>query len=313
MAGGGPRFSEVGFGGWEAGGGRTWGDDVSDRDVVDAIRSAVRSGVNWLDTAEVYGGGGGSERVIAQAVARDPEVLICTKAGPRPDGSGVRGDELKPSLERSLRRLGRDAVDVYYVHWPDPTVPLEETWGAMAELVEQGLARYIGLSNFSPSDVERCHRQRRVDCIQIQGSCLYVDEIDALGRWCTDEDVRIVCYGPLAYGILADAVRLDDRFSDWRSGAYGMDDFFVKENYERFFAPEQLRRHLAVVDALRPLADAAETTVAQLALAWLLAREDVAGVIAGTRSSAHAVENAAAGALTLAPQLVQAVTAALRG
>ena len=142
-----PEISVVGYGAWQAGG-ADWGGRATDDDVIAAIRAALDSGQTWIDTAEVYGKGR-SEELVGRAIAgRRDEVLLFTKVAPDDEGSGIRPDEIRSAIQGSLRRLGTDHVDLYQVHWPDDRIPVEETWGAMAELVREGLARRIGVSNF---------------------------------------------------------------------------------------------------------------------------------------------------------------------
>lgn len=286
------RVSSVGLGAWEAGGGRTWGPNAGDDDVVRALRTGFDLGATWIDTAEVYAKGR-SEEIVGRAVRGCADVMVFTKVAPRPDGTGVRGAEVARAAEGSLRRLGRDDIDLYQVHWRDHDVPIEETWAAMGSLVDRGLCRWIGLSNVAESDVRRCATLRRVDALQVQGSLLHCDELDWALPLCATLGIGVICYGPLAYGLLSDHPA--DTYTDWRSGTYGMDDFFVAENHARFFAPDVLPRHRRRAAAVGKVAAELGVTAAQAALAWLLARPGVTGAIAGSRSATHIAENIAAG------------------
>jgi aryl-alcohol dehydrogenase-like predicted oxidoreductase len=288
----GPLISPVGLGGWEAGGGRTWGPNSSDDDVVAVLCRGFDEGATWIDTAEVYAKGR-SEEVVGRALAARPDVMVFTKVGPRPDGTGIRAEDVARAAEASLVRLGRDVIDLYQVHWRDPDVPLEETWTGMAELVQRGLVRHIGLSNFGAADVLRCERIRHVDALQIQGSLLYRDELATTLATCRDNGTGVLCYGPLAYGLLAGDGRTT--YSDWRSGTYNLDDFFVVENVERFFSADALPRMHDYVARLRTLAAELGRSPVELALGWLLAQDGVSGVIVGTRDADHVVENVRAG------------------
>jgi methylglyoxal reductase len=304
----GPAISPIGLGGWEAGGGRTWGPNSSDDEVVQALRTGFALGVNWVDTAEVYAQGH-SEELIGEALRGVDDVLVFTKVGPQPDGTGVRRREIVRAVEGSLRRLKRDVIDVYQVHWRDQAVPLDETWEAMAQLVDDGLVRRIGLSNFNASDVERCERIRHVDSVQPQASLLYPDELERLQPTCERFGIGTVCYGSLAFGLLAAPV--DRAFVDWRSGTYNMDDFFVAENYPRFFAPPARRRQMRRIEAVRELAMEFDLTPAQVAIAWLLAQSGVTGAIIGSRSTAHIQENVAAATVGLTHDQVARITLAV--
>ena len=161
--------SAVGLGGIELG-----PDEGEDPDIdraVAVIEAARETGVNWLDTSENYLGTR-NESLIGAALGRvRGEFMVATKAAPRAGitggGSGFRPDQIHAACHASLRRLGRERIDIYFLHWPDETgVSLKETWGAMAELVDAGLVRAIGMSNYELEDIERCHAQRPVDCVQ---------------------------------------------------------------------------------------------------------------------------------------------------
>jgi aryl-alcohol dehydrogenase-like predicted oxidoreductase len=289
----GPELSVIGFGAWEAGG-DAWGPNESDQQVVQAIQAGLDAGINWIDTAEVYGRGR-SERLVGQAVAgRRDELSIATKVAPRPTGTGFRAEEVHRACVSSLGRLGTDHIDVYQLHWRDHRVPVEETWGAMASLVDKGLVRWIGVSNFDQNLIERCLQIRHVDSIQQHFSMLHLDNRDLI-RWCGEQGIGVVAYGPLAFGLLTGAITTDTVFppGDWRRDGRG------ESYYEDMFAPGKLERSLAVVEALRPIAERLGVTVAQLALAWNFHQPGVTSAIAGTRDPEHARQNAAAGSVKL--------------
>jgi len=286
----------IGLGGWEAGGGRTWGRNEDDREVVRALRRGWDLGANWIDTAEVYAKGG-SEELIGRALVGYPQVRVMSKVGPHPDGSGVRPEEIQVAIEGSLRRLRRESLDLYLVHWRDPGVPLEDTWGAMAQLVERGLVQHIGVSNFCAGELETCAAIHPAEVLQLQGSLLYRNELETLGPVCRRLGTGIVCYGSLAYGLLSGSFSGD--VEDWRSGKEASDDFFVVENFNRFFAPGTLPVQLARVIAVRAVASELGLTVAQAAVAWLLAQPGVSAAIVGSRSVRHIEENLAAATLRL--------------
>ena len=152
----GPELSVIGLGAWEAGG-DAWGANPADQEVVRAFHAGFDAGITWVDTAEVYGKGV-SERLVGSAlVGRREDLIVATKVGPSPEGTGFRPEQVRAACDASLARLGIDAIDVYQLHWPDETgVPVEETWGAMAELVTAGKVRAIGVSNFDQDLLERC-------------------------------------------------------------------------------------------------------------------------------------------------------------
>lgn len=289
----GPEISVVGYGAWEAGG-MAWGPNPPDQETLAAMGAAFDAGITWVDTAEVYGGGR-SEELVAKAVAGRDDVLVFTKVAPRPAGSGFDAQGVRAAAEASLRRLGRDVIDVYQLHWPHPEIAVEETWEAMAGLVGAGLVRWIGVSNFSVELVERCERVRHVDSLQPHFSMLHRDGRDDLFVHCDQAGTGILAYGPLAYGLLTGAFDETTTFSDddWRSGKHGMGA------YDELFAPDRFRRNLAIVDALRPIAERKDVTLAQLALAWVVHQRGVTAAIAGSRSPAHVRDNAGAGDVEL--------------
>ena len=289
----GPEISLIGFGAWEAGG-MVWGPNPPDDQTIEAMGAAIDAGVNWIDTAEAYGGGK-SEGLVARAVEDHDDVLIFTKLAPRPAGSGFHSDGVRAGAEASLERLKRDSIDVYQLHWPSRDVEIEQTWEAMAALVDEGLVKYIGVSNFRRELIERCERIRHVDSLQPHFSLLHRGPLDELFPLCKNNGTGIVAYGPLGYGLLTGAVTKDTEFGDddWRSGVHGI------RAYEEMFAPGRLERHLAVVGALKPIADRLDITLAQLALAWVVHQDGVTGAIAGSRSPEHVRENAAGGSVEL--------------
>ncbi len=283
----GPDLSVIGFGAWEAGG-EAYGPNDSEERVIEAIHAGLDSGINWIDTAEVYGQGT-SERIVGRAIAgRREDVLIATKVAPSTEGTGHRAAEVRRACEGSLERLGIDRIDLYQLHWPDDGVPVEETWGAMAALVDDGLVRWIGLSNYDREQIQRCESIRHVDSLQPQFSMLHLKHRDLI-KWCATNGTGVVPYGPLAYGLLTGAITADTTFhpGDWRTTGGA-------SYYDNLFAPGKLERSLAVVEGLRPIADRLGITMAQLALAWTFQQPGVTSAIAGSRDPKHVRQNAEA-------------------
>jgi aryl-alcohol dehydrogenase-like predicted oxidoreductase len=289
----GPRISVVGYGAWEAGGGSEWGPARPDERIVEAIRAGLDAGINWIDTAEVYGSGR-SEELVGRAVARRrQDVLIFTKVAPSPEGTGFRPEEVHKACRGSLERLGVDHLDLYQLHWPDSTgVPVEETWGAMAELVEQGMVRHIGVSNFDREAIERCDAIRHVDSLQPEFSMLE-PENSSLIAWCGQRGIGVITYGPLAYGILTGAITEHSTFEPGDHRAPG------GEVYDTFLRPGRVESTIVVVDALRGVADRLAVSRADVAIAWNVAQPGVTGAIVGSTDPDHVRANAAAGDLEL--------------
>lgn len=303
----GPEISVIGYGTWGAGG-MAWGPQPPDEQIIEAIRAGVDAGINWIDTAEVYGGGR-SERLVGAAVADRPEVMVFTKLAPRRAGSGFDPDGVRRGVEGSLQRLGRDVIDLYQLHWPDRSIPVETTWEAMAQLVEEGLVRHIGLSNFSREEIERCERIRHVDSLQPHFSLLHRDGREDLFPFCESNGTGIIAYGPLAYGILTGAFTKETRFGpdDWRGGGHGV------SYYDELFAPGRFERNIDIADQLKKVAERLGITLPQLALAWVFHQRGVTAAIAGSRSVEHTLDNAGAGDVRLSPEVLEEIEAIVTG
>jgi aryl-alcohol dehydrogenase-like predicted oxidoreductase len=284
----GPQISVIGYGAWEAGG-TAWGPNDSEQVVIDAIRAGLDAGIDWIDTAEVYGDGV-SELLVGQAIAgRRDDVTLATKVAPAPEGSGFTSAQVRGACEKSLGRLGTDRIDLYQLHWSDETgVPLEETWGAMGDLQDAGLVRHLGVSNFDRGQIETCLAMRHVDSLQPEFSMLTRENGDLI-RWCGEQGVGVVSYAPLAYGVLTGAVTSETRFrdGDWR-GREEADGPFI-----------DLEASLATVDRIRPVAERLGCGLAELALAWNVHQSGVTAAIAGSRNPQHVRTNAAAGDIEL--------------
>jgi aryl-alcohol dehydrogenase-like predicted oxidoreductase len=284
----GPEISVIGYGAWEAGG-EAWGPNESEAVVIEAIQAGLDAGIDWIDTAEVYGDGV-SERLVGKAIqGRRDEVVVASKVAPRSEGSGFRPEDVRRACEGSLERLGTDRIDLYQLHWPDEEgTPVEETWGTMAALQDEGKVGSIGVSNFDRQLIERCLAIRHVDSLQPEFSMLNRQHAELI-RWCGEQGVGVVSYGPLAFGLLTGAVTADTRFpaGDWRG----------EKQSEGPFA--DLKGSLDMVDRLRPVAERLGCSLAQLALAWNVHQPGVTAAIAGSRNPAHVRTNAAAGDIEL--------------
>jgi aryl-alcohol dehydrogenase-like predicted oxidoreductase len=292
----GPEISVVGYGAWEAGG-ADWGPNASDDAVVESMRVIFDVGINWIDTAEVYGQGR-SEELVARAVAgnRD-EVLIFTKVAPDDEGSGIRPEEIRKAIRGSLSRLQTDHVDLYQVHWPDDRIPVEDTWGAMAEVVREGLALHIGFSNFDRPRIERCLPIHPVTSVQNQFSLIHQDDRAELLPWLARQGAGYLAYAPLGFGLLTGALGPEATFhpGDWR----GRQRAGSSEEGVGPFSPGNFEWNLERVERLRSVAERLGIPVSTLALAWAVHQEGVTAAIAGSRNAAHVRSNAAAGDVTL--------------
>jgi aryl-alcohol dehydrogenase-like predicted oxidoreductase len=302
----GPEISVVGFGAWEAGG-QFWGPGPTHDKVVQAMRDGFDAGMTWIDTAEVYGRGK-SEELVSEALRDYPDVLVFTKVAPKPNGSGFKADQVRSAAEKSLKRLGRDVIDLYQLHWPaESSIPIEETWTEMSQLVDDGLVRWIGVSNFNVELMERCEKIRHIDSLQPHFSLLYRRALDDTLPYCAEHGIGSISYGPLAAGLLTGVITMETKFTkdDWRSGELGFG------NYEKLFEPKARKRNLEIVDKLKAMASEKGITVGQLALAWLFHQPGATAAIAGSRSSEHTIENAGAGDVALTSEDLERISAML--
>src|ERR1700682_571536 len=287
--------SAVGFGAMSLAG--VYGP-ADDAESVKTLRRALDLGVTFFDTADIYGDGR-SERLLGQAVeARRNQIVVATKFGGgfNPDGTAGglgRPEKVRPALEASLRRLDTDFVDLYYLHRVDPTTPIEETVGAMAELVDRGLIRHIGLSEASPSTLRRAHAVHPIAALQTEYS-LFTREPEAeLVPLTAQLGIGFVAYSPLGRGVLASRIHKASDLppDDWRASVPR-------------FQGEGLRRMMALARELDKLARLLGISSAQLALAWLLAQARHIVPIPGTRSIANLEDNVAAAGVQLSPDAI---------
>ena len=282
----GPELSAVGFGAWAIGGGDWsfgWGPQ-DDRESVGAIHRALELGVNWIDTAGVYGLGH-SEEVVARAlrdVAERP--LVFTKCGmvwhDQPDGvprPNLRPEEIRRGCDDSLRRLGVERIDLFQFHWPDVNTgtPVEESWGVMADLVAAGKVRWAGVSNFDVALLGRCEPIHHVDSLQPPFNAIDRAAAADLLPWCAAHGTGVIVYSPMMSGLLT------GRFSHERAAA--LDEADWRRGFPPFVEPA-LSRNLALAGALRPVAARHETSVAAVAVAWTLTWPGVSAAIVGARS-----------------------------
>ncbi len=258
------------------------------------LNHALDIGINFLDTADMYGIGA-NERLLSRLLAtRRDEVVIATKFGNvrAPDGAVTRIDGspayVREACDASLQRLGVDHIDLYYQHRVDKTVPIEETVGAMAELVQAGKIRHLGLSEASAATIRRAHAVHPIAAVQTEYSLWSRDVEAEILPACRELGIALVPYSPLGRGFLTGAIRSAEQLAP--------DD---RRRIHPRFQGENLDQNLALADALSTLAREWGHTPAQLALAWLLAQGDDIVPIPGTRSTARLDENAAAARLTL--------------
>jgi aryl-alcohol dehydrogenase-like predicted oxidoreductase len=261
---------------------------------IEVIHRALDLGINFFDTADMYGVGR-NEQLVGRALRdRRDKAVIATKFGNVrvEDGSylGIDGSPayVRKACEASLRRLGVDVIDLYYQHRVDPKTPIEDTVGAMAELVREGKVRYLGLSEAAPDTIRRAHKVHPVTALQTEYSLWSRDAEEDLLPLCAELGITYVAYSPLGRGFLTGAIRSIDDLApdDWR------------RNNPRFQG-ENFQKNLQLVDAVQEMARARGCTPAQLALAWVLARPEGIIPIPGTRRIERLEENIGALDVTL--------------
>ncbi|WAS89950.1 aldo/keto reductase [Nannocystis punicea] len=268
------------------------------------IRRALDEGVNFLDTADMYGSGR-NEQLVGKAIqGRRGDVVVATKfairRGPNGEFLGVSGkpEYVKEACDASLKRLGVDVIDLYYQHRVDPEVPIEETVGAMADLVKAGKVRHLGLSEAAPATIRRATKVHPIAALQTEYSLWSRDPEDELLGLCAELGITFVAYSPLGRGFLTGQIKsIDDLAAD---------DF--RRSSPRFQG-ENFQRNLDLVGHIERLAAARKVTAAQLALAWLLARAPHVVPIPGTRSEERLAENIGAVDIALTPEELQAIDA----
>lgn len=280
-------ITRVGFGAWAIGGGGwafAWGEQDDDASVA-AIRHAVDAGVNWIDTAAVYGLGH-SEEVVARALDGLPEAdrpYVFTKCGLAWDDADRRrparrvGDpaSLRREVDASLRRLGVERIDLWQLHWPaEDGTALEDYWQAMLEVKAEGKVRAVGLSNHDAGRLAAAEKLGHVDTLQPPFSAVHRGVAAAELPWCADHDTGAIVYSPMQSGLLTGA------FTRERAAALSEGDW---RHRHPDFTGEGLRRNLALADALRPIAERHDVPLPAVAIAWTLAWRGVTGAIVGAR------------------------------
>ncbi len=281
----GPEITVIGLGSWGFGGEGGFGFGPVDNDeCIATIRYTVERGINWIDTAAVYGLGH-SEQIIGRAIKPwkvGEDVYIFTKCGQNWYQTGgtqlirdLRPDSIRFECEQSLRRLGIERIDLYQLHWPDTTgTPVEDSWGTMVDLIEEGKIRWAGVSNFDVTLLTRCNLIRHVDSLQAPLNLINRSARNDVIPWCQEHGTGVIVYSPLASGLLTGA------FSLHRISNLPSDD--GRRRLPRFQEP-QLSRNLALAEKVRPIAERLGVGLPALAVAWTLAVSGVTGAIAGAR------------------------------
>lgn len=310
--------SVIGFGAWAIGGGAVWGDADDDAEALRTLTAALDAGINLIDTAPAYGWGH-SERLIGKAVAgRRDEVILATKCGLWWDDArgsyfcpfygkdlyrSVRPDTIAIEVERSLRNLGTDRIDLYQLHWPampPEQTPVAETMAALLKLRDEGKIRAIGACNLNAAEFDEYVACGPLASHQFRYSMLAREpERDLLPR-CQQHGVATLTYMSLEQGLLTGKIGMTHEFKDG--------EFRTNAGWLPWLLPENRRRVLDLLAAWQPLCTRYDCSLAQLVLAWTIAQPGVTHVLAGARKLSHIQETAAAASLVIAPADLAAIT-----
>jgi aryl-alcohol dehydrogenase-like predicted oxidoreductase len=261
----------------------TYGTSNDDEGIA-LIREALDQGITFLDTSDAYGKGHNEELVGKAISGRRNELVLATKFGNVGGGGGKvadgRPEYVASACEASLKRLGVDTIDLYYQHRIDPDVPIEETVGAMARLIEQGKVRALGLSEARPETIRRAHKVHPLAAVQNEFSLLYRVEAEETLKTTRELKIGFVAYSPLGRGLMTGVVE-DPK---------GLADADTRRRHPRF-AAENISHNVALARSLEEIARERRCTLGQLALAWLLARGDDIVPIPGTKRKERLLEN----------------------
>jgi len=277
------NLSAIGVGAWAIGGGGwafAWGAQ-DDNESVEAIQAMIAKGVNWIDTAAVYGFGH-SEEIVGRAVkGMSEKPYLFTKCARRWNDKGeilkvIKRESVMEECENSLKRLGVDTIDLYQMHWPEPDEDVEEGWGAMAELQKQGKVRWIGVSNFSVAQLKRAQAIAPVTSLQPPYSMITADVGHEILPYCLAQNIGTIVYSPMKAGLLTGAMTKE------RAENLPADDW--RRRNPSFQEPD-LSRNLALVELLRELGAAHGRSPGEVAVAWALHNPAVTAAIVGVRSA----------------------------
>jgi aryl-alcohol dehydrogenase-like predicted oxidoreductase len=299
------ELTVIGFGSWALGGGgweSGWGPQ-DDEESIAAIHRALDLGINWIDTAAVYGLGH-SEEIIAKALrGMSEKPIIATKCGLVWNEKGevfgcLKRDSIRKEVEDSLKRLEVEVIDLYQIHWPDPDPDIEEAWSTMADLVKEGKIRYAGVSNFNVEQMKRIEKIHPIASLQPPYSMIMRDIEKEILPYCAEKNMGVIVYSPMQKGLLT------GKFTPERVKNLPPDDH--RRSDPQFNEP-LLSINLELVEKLKPIAEKHGRTLAQLAIAWVLRRPEVTAAIVGTRRPSQIEETFPAGDWELAAEDIEAI------
>jgi len=293
------ELSVIGLGTWAIGGGDWafgWGDQ-DDEDAIAAIVKSVEVGINWIDTAAVYGFGK-SESLVGRALKVIPQAdrpLIATKCGRTNQGDGtigkvLRRDSVIAECEASLKNLDVDCIDLYQMHWPEPDEDIEEGWQTLVDLQQQGKVRHIGVSNHNVAQMKRLQAIAPVTSLQPPYNMITRGIEAEILPFCGESNIGVICYSPMGKGLLT------GKFDASRAAALSDKDHRSRDPR---FQPPQLEINMALVNGLGEIAADLGWTIPELAIAWVLRRSEVTAAIVGARNPRQIEQTAVAGTRTL--------------
>jgi aryl-alcohol dehydrogenase-like predicted oxidoreductase len=304
------ELTTVGLGTWAIGGPWQYGwGPQEDADSIDTILKAMELGINWLDTAPVYGCGH-SEEVVGQAIRRmRHKPIVATKCGllwnsKREKINNLTRVSIRRECDDSLKRLQIDRIDLYQIHWPTPDPQIEEAWEAMARCVEEGKVRFLGACNVTIGQIERLQKVWPVAVVQMPYSMLSRGIEKDLLDYCGKNGIGVVCYGPMQKGLLT------GKFSADYLKTMSPDDHRLL--YDRDFKSPRFENNIAMVQELKKIAADFGKTAAQLAIAWVLRKPEVTSAIVGARKPGQIEQTAPAGDWVLDEEMLKKVEEILR-
>lgn len=306
------ELSVIGLGTWAAGGGNWkfgWGPQ-DDEDTIKTIHEALDCGINWIDTAAVYGLGH-SETVVGKAVKgiRD-KVIIATKCERqwKADGSEIFGvlkkKEIKRECEDSLLRLSTDRIDLYQIHWPQPEEDIVEGWEAVNELIKEGKVRYGGVSNFSAAQMKTIRPAGKIASLQPPYSMFRREIENDQMDYCRENNMGMITYSPMEKGLLTGKVT-----KEWVKALPETDHRKRDTNFNE----PQFSKNLVIIDALEQTAKKAGIALSQLAISWILRRPEITAAIVGARKPGQIKETAASGDVKLTEGIIMEIDSILAG
>jgi aryl-alcohol dehydrogenase-like predicted oxidoreductase len=303
------HLTEIGLGTWAMGGGDwrfSWGPQ-DDEQSVRTIHRALDLGINWIDTAAVYGLGH-AEEIVGRAIqGMSTRPLVATKCERRWNEERqiypcLKRESVRAEAEASLRRLGIEVIDLYHIHWPQPEEDIEEGWAAVAELVREGKVRYAGVSNFSLAQLRRVHAIHPVASLQPPYSMLARGVEAELLPYCAANGIGVVAYSPMQKGLLTGKVTPE------RVAQLPADDH---RRGDPEFQPPRLAANMELAEGLRRLAERQAKTASHVAIAWVLCRPEVTAAIVGARKPSQVEETVGAAGWKLLPEDIAAIDALL--